>query len=82
MLESPHKGELTVDTSDAFLRGSPGQRQEFLQKQLAVLRERNDGQLDPIETAHIRGQISFIKKLQGLEQTPAPVAASHLGYET
>lgn len=71
-----------MDAAEVFVQGTPGQRQEYLVKQLAVLRERNDGPLDPIETANVRGQITLIKTLLGLAKPPAPVGEPHLGYQT
>jgi hypothetical protein len=38
-----------------------------LTARLQTLREKNDGQLDPIQTAQLRGEIGECKKLLALE---------------
>lgn len=43
------------------------------QSRLESLRLRNDGDLDPIKTAEIRGEIKGIKLLLGLENPPPVV---------
>lgn len=44
---------------------------EHLKAQRDVLREKNDGALDPIATASVRGRIAALKDIVALD-TPAP----------
>lgn len=47
---------------------------EHLEERLDVLRKKNDGQLDLVETADVRGQIKMVKFLLALDQPgPTPV---------
>lgn len=43
-----------------------------LEEKLKNLRGQNDGDLDPIQTAHIRGQIKFAKGLWALGEDAPP----------
>jgi len=66
-------------------RLSPGDRSANLWARLKVhieerlqkARERNDGDLDPVQTARLRGEISCLKRLLALgkdESPPIPTA--------
>lgn len=46
---------------------------EYLDEQIKVLRAKNDGDLDPIETARLRGRIAAYKSLIALGDKPSPV---------
>lgn len=43
-----------------------------MEEKLKILRGQNDGELDPIQTAHIRGQIKFAKGLLALASDEPP----------
>lgn len=43
-----------------------------LDAEILALREKNDEQLGPVETAEIRGSIKALKKLTGLGASPTP----------
>lgn len=43
----------------------------LLESRLDVLRKRNDSDLSPDDTAHIRGRIAELKMLLALEEDPA-----------
>lgn len=45
---------------------------EHLEQKLKNLRGQNDGDLDPIPTAHIRGQIKFVKGLLAADEDAPP----------
>lgn len=47
----------------------------YMEEQLDVARRKNDGDLDPFETAKLRGRIAALKALIALEDSPVvPVA--------
>ena len=46
---------------------------DHLTEQVRVLRARNDGDLDPIETARLRGRISAYKEIIALGDEPGPI---------
>lgn len=54
-------------------RGSPAwmRVEQWANDRIADLRCRNDGQLDPIKTADVRGRIAALKELLALD-VPAP----------
>lgn len=43
-----------------------------LKERLSILRARNDGDLNEIETARLRGRIDAVKELLALSETVAP----------
>ena len=43
---------------------------EYMTEQMDVLRRRNDGDLDAITTAAIRGRIRALKEMVALEEDP------------
>lgn len=43
---------------------------KHLQDRLSALRIRNDGQLDTVETAEVRGAIKEVKRLMRLNEPP------------
>lgn len=51
---------------------------QHLQERLEVARARNDGDLDAIETARLRGRIQTLKELIALDESPVPVADEQL----
>lgn len=53
---------------------------EFCEKRLAELRAENDNDADEIETAKLRGMISFIKELLDLEKNEQKVEISDTTY--
>jgi hypothetical protein len=48
---------------------------KHIDEEVAILREKNDNDLDPIATARIRGRILALKKILSLaaEELPTPV---------
>lgn len=51
---------------------------DAVEKELAQLRERNDGNHDEVVTADIRGQIKMLKKIQAdMKEKPAPKPAQN-----
>lgn len=48
-------------------------RQDYAEARLASLRLKNDGDLDPIQTARLRGQIFELKQLLELDKPPPAV---------
>lgn len=46
---------------------------DHLTEQVRVARAKNDGDLDPIETARLRGRISAFKEIIALGDEPSPV---------
>ena len=46
---------------------------DHLAEQVRVLRAKNDGDLDPIETARLRGRISAYKEIIALGDEPGPI---------
>jgi hypothetical protein len=46
---------------------------EHLADQIRVLRAKNDGDLDLVETARLRGRISALKEIIALGDPPSPV---------
>lgn len=58
----------TADRNSALWR----KIEEHLQQHLTLLRARNDGPLDEIETASLRGQIKTLKGFLALGDEPEP----------
>lgn len=54
------------------------QVEEWAQEQLAYARKKNDGNLDPVETASIRGEIRLLKKLLDLPNEGARAVQTDL----
>lgn len=48
----------------------------YLETRLEILRKRNDANLPPDDTAHIRGQIAALKNVLALEEDPAKPTAT------
>jgi hypothetical protein len=46
---------------------------EYAEQRISVLRQKNDGMLDELNTASIRGQIKAWKELVALEEDPPDV---------
>lgn len=44
---------------------------EYIEKERDLLRKRNDGAIDPIDTARLRGEIKAYNKLLDLAKGPA-----------
>ncbi len=44
---------------------------DYAEQRIALLREKNDKNLDPVKTAQVRGALSELKNLAALDQ-PAP----------
>ncbi len=53
----------------------------YFERELDALRRRNDGALDAIQTAELRGQIKVFKRLLALEEDALPTdSASFAGH--
>ena len=48
--------------------------EQHLNERLTTLRTRNDGELDAIETARLRGRISQVKEFLALSEAPEHIA--------
>lgn len=54
----------------------------YLKERLAACREKNDGSLDPLETAKLRGEIKALKDLLALPYQVTQVVEDNPGYGT
>jgi hypothetical protein len=54
----------------------------YLKERLHACREKNDGGLDPLDTARLRGEIKAIKELLALPDLATPTFRDDPGYGT
>lgn len=64
-----------MDTNIDFTSGAWQQITRWAESELDRARKQNDGELDDLQTASVRGEIKFIKKLLSLPKVSAAMAA-------